>query len=275
MGRRALSKTKKKQINSELQHEWINISTERYRQDQELPKKNRKGLKTICAEAEAECYAKTRTEVRIASSTVWDRARGKQSIRDFNAGKRWLENAEEEAVVEFAVHTALRGFPLNHRRLKEHVDQICRARLGDQFPDDGVGKEWTNRFVERHSEVLKPYWSHSLDNSRARAVNPNNKEAYFALLEKTIRGNDGEEPIPAELIYGMDETGIQQGVGVKERVLGPAGQKVQYQQRSGDRENITVIATICADGTSLPPAVVFKGDAYQVNWKQDNPLKAS
>ncbi|EJF61425.1 CENP-B protein, partial [Dichomitus squalens LYAD-421 SS1] len=72
----------------------------------------------------------------------------------------------------------------------------------------------------------------------------------------------------------MDETGIQEGVGLKERVLGPAGQKVQYQQRSGERENITVVVTICADGTSIPPAVIFKGQAFHTKWKQNNPLKA-
>jgi hypothetical protein len=49
----------------------------------------------------------------------------------------------------------------------------------------------------------------------------------------------------------------------------------QYQQIGGDHENITVIVTICADGTSTPPAVIFMGKGYQVNWKQDNPANAS
>jgi len=49
----------------------------------------------------------------------------------------------------------------------------------------------------------------------------------------------------------------------------------QYPQRGGNRENITVIVTICADGTTTPPAVIFKGQAFQVKWKQDNPANAS
>jgi hypothetical protein len=48
-----------------------------------------------------------------------------------------------------------------------------------------------------------------------------------------------------------------------------------YQQRGGTRENITIIVTICADGTSTPPAVIFKGNAYQVKWGENNPLNAS
>ncbi|KXN92610.1 hypothetical protein AN958_02991, partial [Leucoagaricus sp. SymC.cos] len=43
----------------------------------------------------------------------------------------------------------------------------------------------------------------------------------------------------------------------------------------GDQENITVIMTICANGTSIPPAVIFRGEAYHVQWKQNNPLNAT
>ena len=86
---------------------------------------------------------------------------------------------------------------------------------------------------------------------------------------------EGEDPIATELIYAADETGIQEGIGSKEWVYGDPSKKFQHQQHSGGRENITVIVTICADGTSLPPAVIFKGENFQASWKQDNPLKAS
>ena len=54
------------------------------------------------------------------------------------------------------------------------------------------------------------------------------------------------------------------------------GHKVgpQYQQQGGDCENTTVIVTVCTDGTSMPPAVIFKGKGYQVKWKQGNPANA-
>ncbi|KDQ22565.1 hypothetical protein PLEOSDRAFT_1017132, partial [Pleurotus ostreatus PC15] len=69
-------------------------------------------------------------------------------------------------VIRFAVEMALCGFPLTHRHLKEHVDGIVRARLGDAFPATGVGKNWTDRFTEKHRTRLSTYWSHSLDNKR-------------------------------------------------------------------------------------------------------------
>ena len=128
-----------------------------------------------------------------------------------------------------------------------------------------------DRFVEKHSEALSTYWSWPLDSARGRAVNPATNEAWFDLLENTISANN----IAKELHYGVDEMGVQPGGGLRERVIGGKGKKVQHQQRDGNLENITVIATICADSSSLPPAVLFKGQAFQMKWAQDNPTKAS
>ncbi|EJF56428.1 hypothetical protein DICSQDRAFT_37136, partial [Dichomitus squalens LYAD-421 SS1] len=108
----------------------------------------------ICREVEQECFLETRKKITLPKSTVSARANGRTSIQDFNATKRWLTPAEEDVVVEFAIDAGLRGFPLTHRMLKDHVDAICRAKLPDSFPKDGVGKEWTQRFMDRHSDAL-------------------------------------------------------------------------------------------------------------------------
>lgn len=103
-----------------------------------------------------------------------------------------------------------------------------------------------------------------MDTSQARAVNPITKAEYFRLLKKVWEQHN----IPDNLVYGADETGIQTGIGIIEHVIGPAGQKMQYQQRSGNQENITVLPTICADGTTVPPIIIYKGEAFQTKWLQ-------
>lgn len=55
------------------------------------------------------------------------------------------------------------------------------------------------------------------------------------------------------------------------RVVGPAGKKIQYEIESGLRENITVIGTIMADGTSTRPIVIFKGANLQSRWGAGDP----
>ncbi|EDR04558.1 uncharacterized protein LACBIDRAFT_304343 [Laccaria bicolor S238N-H82] len=69
-------------------------------------------------------------------------------------------------VIDYAIEVASCGFPLSHRRLKDHVDSICHARLGRKFPASGVGKNWTSRFISKHSDRLSTYWTHNLDEKR-------------------------------------------------------------------------------------------------------------
>ena len=70
--------------------------------------------------------------------------------------------------------------------------------------------------------------------------------------------------------------GIQsQGGGEHEYVFGTHKKAALYQQRAGTRDNITVIVTICADGTTTPPSTIFKRNMYQIKWGENNPLNAS
>ena len=98
---------------------------------------------------------------------------------------------------------------------------------------------------------------------------------FFNILEAMVQGEGRDDIIPAELTYATDETGLMMGVALHERVIAPVGKKIQQLQHSGKRENVTGVVTICVDGTSLPPAVIFKGKGYQMSWKQNNPLQAS
>jgi len=271
---RAKSKTKIRQEEVECQEKWMAHAVKVYFDEQSKGRgEKKKSLRNICSTVEEECWSETSSRIKLDKTTLARRIKGGKSQAQSNAECSWLTEAEADAIVTYATNLADQGWPLSLKRLKEHANEICRAHYGEDF--EGVGQNWAKRFVERHSERLKQYWSRPLDNSRARAVNPATKEAFFKLLESTIKGEEGDEPIPPELIYGVDESGIQEGIGTRERVLGAVHKKVQHQQRSGERENITVIVTICADGTSIPPAVIFKGEGFQASWKQDNPLNAS
>ena len=114
-------------------------------------------------------------------------------------------------------------------------------------------------------------WSTPLESKRGRAVNPHTKDAWFSLLQQTIT----DYGVEAECTYGTDEIGCNPAEGQKERVMGSLKPGPQYQQHDGNQKNITIIVTVCADGTSSPPAVIFKGQGQQVKWKQDNPANAA
>ncbi|KIL55798.1 hypothetical protein M378DRAFT_188648 [Amanita muscaria Koide BX008] len=60
-------------------------------------------------------------------------------------------------------------------------------------------------------------------------------------------------------MYNMDEKGVQLGIGKRIAALVDRNQKVAQHIEAGDRELVTIIETVCADGSSLVPSVIFQG----------------
>jgi len=287
---RPKSELKKQQIKYETKDGLLIHAVALYhheKQNSEVENRKPLSLRKICKQIEGEHYAATKRTVKLDPCTLRRLAQGGKSKSTSNSEKSWLLPDEVEMVINYAVEVAARGFPLSHKRLKEHVDQICQARQAPNFPEHGVGKNWTNRFITKHSDRLKTYWSHNLEGKRGRAVNPTTNDMWYDLMDDVLKGNrdhefdngeneDHADPVEVlpENTYGSDESGFFPEGGVRVRIIGGKGKKTQHQQSDGGRENTTVIVTICADGTALKPAVIFKGQAYQVKWDQENPTDA-
>ncbi|KAF9505485.1 hypothetical protein BS47DRAFT_1306543 [Hydnum rufescens UP504] len=73
----------------------------------------------------------------------------------------------------------------------------------------------------------------------------------------------------------MDESGFPFGTGQPVKVVTRKTRKCQHIQCDGNCENFSVIVTICADGTSLPPTVIFQAWEVKDDWHIGDPLKAS
>ncbi|KAF5346191.1 hypothetical protein D9756_011122 [Leucocoprinus leucothites] len=274
MPRKALSLTKKSQIDHELYKEYMMKAVALYNHQLEKEKKDRLGLCKVCSAVEKDFFHTKGIHVHINHNTLCSLVNGEQLKMDSNASRSWLSDAEADEVIKYVVGLAEMGFPLDHRWLKEHVDEIARSRWQSRFPDGGVGKNWTYRFIEKYSDQLHMYKGRALDTQRGQAGNPATHKQYFDLVEEVQLTGDNGAPIAPECTWAMDESGFQangnEGIGGR-NVIGPIGKKVQYQQQAGSCENITVLVTIGADGSALPPAVLYAGKGYLVKWKQDNP----
>ena len=219
--------------------------------------------------AEQNQFIKTNQRISVNHNTVRNRV---QKLRKTRKEARFEQahftSGQEREIVSHATEMADRGFPLTPKVVTEIANYVLRSQDPD-FP--GVGKNWAERFIERNHDVLSKYWSTTLESVRGKAVNPNNLQKFFDILESEF----DKHQFKPENIHGADETGLMSGVAQKERVIGGKGKRTQHQKREVNRENTTVIATICADGTALAPIVIFKGQHFMVKWLQDNPLNAS
>lgn len=271
---RAKSDTKKAQEQRKKKDELMQKALTIYMEELEKVKRGEKGRGAVpvCKEVMDRHRLETGESIVLVPQTLLNLVKGGKTLSQFNAEKSWLLAEEVEVVISNALELTARGFPLSHKRMKEHVDEILRARLGNAFPAGGVGENWVYRFVEKNSDRLKTCWSSKLEQLRGRAVNPATNDLWHDIVEGSLE----EHPdVDEDCIWATDETGFHPSLGHRERVIGAAGSKLQYQQRGGTRENITVMVTICANGTSIAPTVIFKGQAFQSKWKQENPLEAS
>lgn len=216
------------------------------------------------------------TWVKVNKDTLRRRVNGGKSRRGVQQDQKWLMREEEEQIIHEFQTLAACATPPNHDDLKEHANEILHARLGNNFPKEGVGKQWVHRFLAEHDDQLGTFWSHNLNNARARGVNPTNNTEYWDMLENVIRKEDNEDYIPEHLHFAGDETGFMKGIGGSQRVIGRKGQKIQQKRCNGNCENTTVLVTICGNGTALKPTVIFKGEGLQTSWgMQKNPLNVS
>jgi hypothetical protein len=130
-----------------------------------------------------------------------------------------------------------------------------------------VGVNWVSAFVKRRDD-LRTRFSRRYDYQRALNEDPKSLREWFTTVQRVI----DENGIQPEDIYNFDETGFAMGLISAQKVVTRAE---YYGRRSnlqpGNREWVTAIEAICADGYSLPPCVIFQGKVYIEGWFDNLP----
>jgi hypothetical protein len=166
--------------------------------------------------------------------------------------------------VSFVEESTACGFPQTYRNIEQMANLIRRSRLG---PDcEVVGQGWVGRFLDRHRDAIRTIWSKPLDTQRAGAMNPEAKKKWFELVEEFVV----KLGIAPGNLYAMDETGCPPSDQGTERVVSSRGTKMQHKQGGADRENVTALVTIYADGSVLKATIIFKGQNFMRKWGEDN-----
>ena len=211
----AKSKTTQARDHNDMVGKWMTQAVEMYRDKQAKGDGETKlGLKKVCQVMQVRCWEENHVQINLDKETLRRQLAGVKSQAQSNTERGCLTPEEENTIVDYAINMVDMGWPLSLQRMKEHAEEVCQGHHSETFP--GLGKNWMKCFAERHQKRLKPYWSCSLDESQARAGNPTMKKAFFNLLEETIKGEEGDEPVADELIYRADESGIQEGIRMRE-----------------------------------------------------------
>jgi hypothetical protein len=189
--------------------------------------------------------------------------------RESNQDKQSVSPVQEWSVVQFILESADRGFPLTHAQIIDAANALRQTALGTDC--EPVGKKWVFRFLDRHHDALRTFWSKALDTQRARSLNPEAVKSWVELVQKYIV----DMGVSPDRIYGMDESGFPMGYTGKERVVGARGTKTQHKQGGASRQTITALVTIRGDGKMVvPPMIIFPGINFQSAWNTGNTVNA-
>lgn len=103
-----------------------------------------------------------------------------------------------------------------------------------------------------------------MDGIRQTAVSREGVQHFFNNLEAEIKEHD----IKAQNIYNFDEKGFLIGIGKRARVIATAAEQPNKNKRrqDGNRESVTIIVAISADGSHFSPTIIYKGLPHQEDW---------
>ncbi|KAG6995868.1 hypothetical protein FocnCong_v015214 [Fusarium oxysporum f. sp. conglutinans] len=134
-----------------------------------------------------------------------------------------------------------------------------------------VGKRWAINFIKRQPE-LKTCFQRRYDYQRAKCEDPTIIRNWFRLVENTI----AKYGIRSDDIWNFDETGFMMGVISSGIVVTSSERHVKPKSvQPGNREWVTAIQAINAEGQAIDPFIVVAGQYHLANWYRESNLPAS
>lgn len=197
---------------------------------------------------------------KVSLSKLTARWNGRRTRTEAHVHQQLLTPPQELVLKEWIKSLGLRGVPLSPSTVAEYAAVI----LGDS-----VSTRWVYGFRKRHPDLVAR-WTTGLESCRARALNKTQVTEFFDILKDLTE----QYHIKPHNIYNMDEKGLQLGVGKRAKVLVDRDQKSVQQLENGNRELVTVIEVVSADGFALRPSVIFKAKKRNLSWAENNSCNA-
>jgi hypothetical protein len=200
---------------------------------------------------------------KLHQSTLSRRARGIIIPREqYRENLSLLTYNQQEFLVKYIDKLTKRGLPPNPHNVRIFASNIC-----GKMP----GKNWVSRFVNNHRDQLSSEYLAAFDLCRKKADNWFMINRYFNMIEEKFKKHEYRQ----ENVYNMDEKGFLIGVVNKTRRIFTRSWKEQGKLKGaaqdGNRTWVTLLACVCADGTSLPPTLIYPSESSEIldSWLDD------
>jgi hypothetical protein len=123
---------------------------------------------------------------------------------------------------------------------------------------------WVERFLYRNQDHLIFRWRPNIDRVRHEADSVDDYASYFDLLHNKME----QYRVQSRLTFNMDGKDFMIGVEAKsKRVFSKlvwVEDGARAPNQDGNREWVSIIPTICADGTNLLTPIIFPSEGYDI-----------
>jgi len=166
-------------------------------------------------------------------------------------------NSEQEIeLVAYIKSMEARLFGLTNLELRGLAFQLAeKNNLKHPFQKDNLkaGKDWLYGFMKRHTD-LSLRQPEATSAARASGFNKVAVSKFYALLTDVV----DKYKLTASQIFNVDETGISCVPKSQSKIIACRGRRQVGTLTSAERgQTITVEICMCADGSYMPPMLIF------------------
>ncbi|XP_039755804.1 uncharacterized protein LOC120630605 [Pararge aegeria] len=183
-------------------------------------------------------------------------------------GQTILTEETEECMIKYINICAEWGCPLDALDLryivKAYLDQVGRTVL--KFKHNLPGPDFVASFLKRHKNQISQRYSQNIKKKRAE-VSPDTIKEYFKELEVSLAG------INPSNVINYDETNLTDDPGRK-KIITKRGTKYPERVMNSSKSSVSLMIAATADGSLLPPYVVYKAQNLYNTWTENGPLGA-
>lgn len=213
-------------------------------------------------------YRQAQEYYNVPIAVISQRLNGRKTAID-SAGrgrKTALSPKTEKKIVECLLARANAGYPCDKDELLNLIEEYVKTHdLSTPFINGRPGTDWYHSFLKRHKDVLSLKKPEHLQKCRKDARTPDVIYSFYEQLRLTLSRLDIVDEEKACFIYNADESGFKSDPS-RLRAIGEKGKPLSRVSGGSGRESTTVLACVAADGSFLPPLIVFKGAGIQARW---------
>lgn len=199
---------------------------------------------------------------KIPRTTLADTIKQKYNKSGLMGAPTVLSSSEELILVKWVIEMGELGFPVTTTQLLDTVSKlVVNLKRENPFKNNIPGKKWLAGFLNRHPDLSKRV-SQSLTPSRA-AISEQNIRGWFSRVKSYMNErqimNILDDP---RRVFNCDETAFYLSPKEKQCLARKGSKKVYNRVANDEKECLTVLLTINADGDVPPPLILFPYKRY-------------